>query len=155
LEPGEQATLLREIASHSYDIPGGQSTKLQIRTLERYLRFYREGGWEALLPSVRGDKLSCRQIDPDALEKAIALKKESPARSVRQIMAILEMAGLVEPGSLKESTLSRQLRRRSLTKKILEKETGAFRRFEAEYRNAVWQGDYSVFIVISIFRCGM
>jgi transposase InsO family protein len=141
LEPGEQAALLREIASHSYDIPGGQSTKLQIRTLERYLRFYREGGWEALLPSVRGDKLSCRQIDPDTMEKAIALKKESPARSVRQIMAILEMAGLVEPGSLKESTLSRQLRRRSLTKKILEKETGAFRRFEAEYRNAVWQGD--------------
>jgi hypothetical protein len=33
LEPGEQAALLREITSHTYDIPGGQSTKLQTRTL--------------------------------------------------------------------------------------------------------------------------
>ncbi len=141
LEPGEQAMLLREIASHTYDIPGGQSTKLQIRTLERYLRFYRDGGWDALLPSVRADKLACRQIVPEVLEKAIALKRENPARSVRQIMAILELAGLAPPGALRESTLSKQLRQRSLTKKALEKETGAFRRFEAEYRNAVWQGD--------------
>jgi hypothetical protein len=141
LEPGEQAALLREITSHTYDIPGGQSTKLQTRTLERYLRFYREGGWDALLPSVRADKLACRQIAPDVLEKAIALKRENPARSVRQIMAILELAGLAPPGALRESTLSKQLRRRNLTKKALEKETGAFRRFEAEYRNAVWQGD--------------
>jgi transposase InsO family protein len=141
LEPGEQAMLLREITSHDYNIPGGQSTKLQIRTLERYLRFYREGGWDALLPSVRADKLACRQITPDVLAKAIALKRENPARSVRQIMAILELAGLALPGALRESTLSKQLRRRNLTKKALEKETGTFRRFEAEYRNACWQGD--------------
>ncbi|MCL6558204.1 MAG: DDE-type integrase/transposase/recombinase [Firmicutes bacterium] len=141
LAPGEQAALLREIASHTYDIPGGQAKKLHPRTLERYLCFYREGGWEALLPSVRADKLACRQIAPEVLEKAIALKKENPARSVRQIMAILELAGMAPPGALKESTLSRQLRRRNLTKKALEKEPGAFRRFEVEYRNACWQGD--------------
>lgn len=69
LAPGEQAALLREIASHTYDIPGGQAKKLHPRTLERYLRFYREGGWEALLPSVRADKLACRQIAPEVLEK--------------------------------------------------------------------------------------
>ena len=141
LEPGEQQALLREIASHTYDIPGGQAKKIGLRTLERLLSAYRSGGWEALLPSVRADKLVCRQIAPEVLEKAIALKRESPARSVRQIMAILELAGLVEPGALKESTLSKQLRRRNLTKKALEKEPGAFRRFEAEYRNACWQGD--------------
>jgi transposase InsO family protein len=141
LEPGEQAALLREIASHAYDIRGGQTRTLQIRTLERYLRFYREGGWEALLPSVRADKLASRQIPPEVLEKAVALKRENPARSVRQIMAILELARLVEPGALKESTLSKQLRRRHLTKSALEREPGAFRRFEAEYSNACWQGD--------------
>jgi len=141
LAPGEQAALLREIANHTYNIPGGQTRKIHPRTLERYLSLYREGGWEALLPSVRADKLASRRIAPEALEKAIALKKENPARSVRQIMAILEMAGLVPPGALKESTLSRQLRRRHLTKKALEREPGAFRRFEAEYRNACWQGD--------------
>jgi transposase InsO family protein len=141
LAPGEQEALLREIASHTYDIPHSQTKKVGLRTLERYLSAYRSGGWEALLPSVRADKLTCRQIVPEVLEKALALKRENPARSVRQIMAILELAGLVEPGALKESTLSRQLRRRGMTKKALEKAPGVFRRFEADYSNACWQGD--------------
>lgn len=141
LAPGEQEALLREIASHTYDVPHSQTKKVGLRTLERYLCAYRSGGWEALLPSVRADKLTCRQIMPEVLEKALALKRENPARSVRQIMAILELAGLVEPGALKESTLSRQLRRRGMTKKALEKTPGAFRRFEADYSNACWQGD--------------
>ena len=142
LNPGEQAVLLREIAGHTYDIPYSQTKKVSLRTLERYLKAYREGGWEALLPSVRADKLQCKQIAPDVLEKAIALKQENPTRSVRQIMAILELARFVEPGTLKESTLSKQLRRRGMTRKALEKGEGrTFRRFEADYRNACWQGD--------------
>lgn len=142
LNPGEQAVLLREIAGHTYDIPHSQAKTVSLRTLERYLKDYREGGWEALLPCVRADKLQCKQIAPDVLEKAIALKRENPTRSVRQIMAILELARFVEPGALKESTLSKQLRRRGMTRKALEKGmSGSFRRFEADYRNACWQGD--------------
>lgn len=142
LNPGEQAVLLREIASYTYDIPYSQTKKVSLRTLERYLKAYRENGWEALLPSVRADKLQCKQIAPDVLEKAISLKRENPTRSVRQVMAILELARFVEPGTLKESTLSKQLRRRGMTRKALEKsEQGTFRRFEADYRNACWQGD--------------
>ena len=142
LSQGEQTALLREIASHTYDIPYSQTKKVSLRTLERYLKAYREGGWEALLPSVRADKLQCKQIAPDVLEKAIALKRENPTRSVRQIMAILELARFVEPGALKESTLSKQLRRRGMTRKELEKgESRGFSRFEADYRNACWQGD--------------
>ncbi|MCC3358973.1 DDE-type integrase/transposase/recombinase [Bacillus sp. REN16] len=57
-------------------------------------------------------------------------------------MAILELAKFVQPGELKESTLSKQLRRRGMTKKALEKDNkDSFRRFEAEHRNACWQGD--------------
>ncbi|MCL0081448.1 DDE-type integrase/transposase/recombinase [Peptococcaceae bacterium] len=141
LNAGEQAALLREITSHTYDIPYSQSKTVSLRTLERYLKAYREGGWEALLPSERADKLQCKQITPDVLEKAIALKQENPTRSVRQIIAILELARFVEPGTLKESTLSKQLRRRGLTRKALEKKNESFRRFEADYSNACWQGD--------------
>lgn len=73
LAPGEQASLLRKIANHTYGIPGGQTRKVHPRTLERYLSLYREGGWKALLPSMRADKLASRRIAPEALEKAIAL----------------------------------------------------------------------------------
>mgnify|MGYP002336092154 CR=1 FL=1 len=142
LNVGEQAVLLREMSSHMYDIPHSQAKQISLRTLERYLKDYREGGWEALLPSVRADKLQCKQIAPDVLEKAIALKQENPTRSVRQVMCILELAKLVEPGTLKESTLSKQLRQRGMTRKALEKAPhGTFHRFEADYRNACWQGD--------------
>ncbi|GAX89815.1 DDE-type integrase/transposase/recombinase [Effusibacillus lacus] len=142
LEPGQQAELLREAASHTYDIPYSSETKVSIRTLERYLQAYRKGGWEALKPSPRADKLQSREIAEDVLQKAMDLKREQPGRSVRQIIAILELAQFVEPGTIKESTLSKQLRRRGLTRKaLLQSEANTFRRFEAEYRNACWQGD--------------
>lgn len=142
LSPGDQAVILREIASHTYDISHSKTQTVSLRTLERYIRAYRQGGWEALLPSERADKLQCKQIAPDVLTKAIALKQENPTRSVRQIIAILELARFVEPGTLKESTLSKQLRRRGMTRKVLEKGTGErFHRFESDYRNACWQGD--------------
>lgn len=141
LESGEQAKLLKDIASHSYDIPYSTTKSVSIRTLERYIKAYREGGWDALKPSLRADQLISKTIEPEVLEKAIVLKKENPARSVRQIMAILELAKFVQPGDLKESTLSKQFRRRGMTKKALDKENNSFRRFEAEHRNACWQGD--------------
>lgn len=142
LELGEQAQLLKEIARHYYDIPFSNTKTVSVRTLERYIKAYKEGGWEALKPSPRADQLVSKAIEPDVLEKAIALKKEKPTRSVRQIMAILELAKFVPPGELKESTLSKQLRSRGLTKKAMENENkDTFRRFEAEYRNACWQGD--------------
>lgn len=142
LDKGEQAQMLRDIAHHRYDIPYSQGKTVSIRTVERYLKLYREGGWEALKPSRRADKLQSKQIPLALLEKAIALKKENPTRSVRQIIAILEIAKMVEPNHLKESTLSRQFRRRGLTRKALETEQNrTFRRFEADHRNACWQGD--------------
>ena len=86
--------------------------------------------------------MTSRQIKEDVLQKAMELKKEQPARSVRQIIAILELAKFVEPGVLKESTLFKQFHKRGLTRKELtQKQTDTFRRFEAEYRNACWQGD--------------
>ncbi|MDC3418682.1 DDE-type integrase/transposase/recombinase [Aquibacillus salsiterrae] len=142
LEPGEQAHLLKEIASHGYEIPYSTTKMVSVRTLERYTKAYREGGWDALKPSTRADQLRSKTIEPEVLEKAIALKKENTARSVRQIIAILELAKFVQLGELKESTLSKQLRRRGMTKKALENEhKDNFRRFEADHRNACWQGD--------------
>src|SRR6218665_2533376 len=117
LEAGEQMTVMREVVGHVYTYPDGQEKKLSLRTLERYVQAYRLGGWDALLPSIRADKLQSREIADDVLHKAIALKKEHPGRSVRQIIAILELAQYVAPGMLKESTLSKQLRKRGVTRK--------------------------------------
>jgi transposase InsO family protein len=142
LDSGEQMALMREIVSHVYEVPNGENKRISLRTLERYVQAYRTGKWEALLPAVRADKLQARELSEEVLEKAMALKQEQPGRSVRQIIAILELAQVVSPGALKESTLSKQLRKRGLTRKALANTTWSdFRRFEATYRNSVWQGD--------------
>jgi len=141
LEAGEQMTLMRGIVSHTYEAPDGQEKKISLRTLERYVQAYRSKGWDALLPSIRADKLQSREIPEDVLTKAIALKQEQPGRSVRQIIAILELAKYIEPNSLRESTLSKQLRKKGMTRQaLMNSDWSQFRRFEAANRNALWLG---------------
>jgi len=49
-DTGQQERLLREIASRAYTIPGSTRTRVSITTLRRYLKTYRERGFEALRP---------------------------------------------------------------------------------------------------------
>lgn len=141
LKKGELADQLRIISSQKHINAFGEEQVIAKRTLERYIQLYRQGGFDALKPSKRATQTS-RAIREDALSQAIALKKERPERSVEQIIRILELAKVVQQGEISESTLSKQLRKRNLTKKKLKgTKSGSFRRFEFPYRNACWQGD--------------
>jgi putative transposase len=141
LAVGEKASELRKIASREHVNSFGESHKVSVRSLERYIQSYREGGFEALKPMRRGGYES-RAISQEVLGTAIQLKKERPDRSVFQIVRMLELAKLVEPGQVSESTLSKQLRKHGATRKNLKQSTsGHHRRFEFPYRNACWQGD--------------
>jgi putative transposase len=142
LEPREQAQMLKQIIAHEYTLPDGNRKRFSRRTVERYLHAYRSHGWDGLKPSHRADRLLSRELPQDLLKQAVALKKEQPVRSVRQIIAILELSGHASPGALKESTLSRHLRRKQATRKQLAMSNWSeHRRFEAAHRNAIWQGD--------------
>lgn len=138
LARGEQARMLRELAGREYNIPFSASTRIHERTLERWLCAYRKGGLEALRPKRRADSGSSRTVPEAALEKAKALKKEVPQRSVPQIITMLEMAGEAEKGQLKESTLRRHL---GPVEKTSSRRPKAHRRFESPHRNHTWQGD--------------
>lgn len=142
LQPGERYALLREIAKQRYTIPGSEKTTISIRSLERYLQAYEQGGFEALKPQVREKKGSLRKQDPEVLERAIELRKELPSRSVEQIIRILELEGKVPVGFLKPRTLSRYFQEQGLSKRdfhqAVKKE---FRHFEHEAPNDCWQAD--------------
>lgn len=141
LAPGEKAPLLREIAGREHQGPTGEKQKVSIRSLERYIQVYREGGFEALKPAKRAS-YPCRAIPEEVLQKAVDLKKERPERTVHQILRILELAEMIQQGQVSESTLAKQLRKQGATKKKLNTDPkGRFRRFEFPYRNACWQGD--------------
>ncbi|MCL6631793.1 MAG: helix-turn-helix domain-containing protein, partial [Alicyclobacillus herbarius] len=118
LSPGELRTYLEHAAKQSYVIPGTTRTTLSVRTLERWIAAYRKGGYDALLPKTRSDKGRHRLPD-EVIQKAVALRRERPERSVEQIILLLEESGIVAPGTVAQSTLARHLRRAGASRKEL------------------------------------
>lgn len=149
LAPGELKQWLRETASRLYELPGSQRKTVSERTLERYLEAYRKGGWDALKPKKR-QTAGRTKLAPHLLEKAIALRKERPARSVEQIIFLLEQSELALPGQIAESTLARHLRRAGASRRSMMEAapTSTFRRFEAEDILELLQADFKHFIYL-------
>lgn len=136
---GETAELIREAAGKIYQIPGSRKTRVSIRAIERYLKQYREGGYNALKPKYTGPRSS--RIPEEYLKLAVSLKQESLKRTVTQIIETLEMSGKVPKGILKRSTVYDHFVRKGLTKELGHKESKAYQRFSPKHRNQRWQGD--------------
>ena len=136
---GEIVEQIREAAGKHYQIPGTRKSRISARTIERYLKQYREGGFKALMPKSTSQRPN--RIPTDYIESALALKREHPKRSVNQIIETLEMSGQVPKGVLKQSTLYDHFKREDLTKERGKKESKAYQRFSPKHRNQRWQGD--------------
>lgn len=144
-DSGQQERLLREIASRTYRIPGSTRTHVSVTTLRRYLKTYREHGFEALRPGPRADAGAPRAFPPEVLDQAIALREEQPARTTQTIVDILQRdESLSLPRSVNVHTLTTHLRRRGKTRRVLAQTGKAYRRFERDHVNALWQGDAMV-----------
>jgi transposase InsO family protein len=143
LAPGELKTYLEETSRQVFEIPGSTRGRVSVRTLERYLSLYRNGGYDTLKPQPKKSKGSTR-IPADIIQEAIALRQGSPERSVEQIIFLLEERGRVPKESLAHSTLARHLRKAGVSRKeLLEKASSkGHRRFEAEDAHVIWQSDF-------------
>ena len=143
--PGGQEALLREIAAKRYRIPNSTRTQVSTITLRRYLRAYRAGGFEALRPVPRGDAGVPRALAPEVLARAIALREEQPARTTQTLVDILQRdPSLQLDHPINVHTLTTQLRRCGKTRRLLAQRPTAYRRFERDQVNALWQGDAMV-----------
>lgn len=81
------------------------------KTVRRYVKAYRQNGFEGLKPKPRHfySKNHLPENYEELLQDAIQLRREVPSRSVEKIILILEMEKKVAPGILKRSTLQRHL----------------------------------------------
>jgi transposase InsO family protein len=137
LDKGRRYDLTREIADRH-----GVSE----RTLRRYVRAFKEGGFEALKPKQgwkRPDNTHGADFDR-VVEAATELRRESPSRSVSDIIKILELEGAIEPGSVARSTLQRHLQSKgygSSQIRMYTKKGVAARRFKKEHRGELYQSD--------------
>ena len=137
LDKGRRYDLMHEIAERS-----GMSE----RTLRRYVRAWGEGGFEALKPK-QGWERSDSALGEDfrrVVDAAIELRRESPSRSVADIIRILELEEAVPAGSIARSTLQRHLAARGYASSQMRMYTSkgaAARRFKKLHRNQLWEAD--------------
>jgi transposase InsO family protein len=128
--------IVRAIAAGTHAGPFGGQHRYSRDTLDRWIRRYRAGGFDALAPSVRQPGA---RIDTGVLELAVALKRENPARTAAQVARILRASSGYSPS---ESTLLRLFHRRELMGPAAEVSGSVvFGRFEAEAPNERWVGD--------------
>lgn len=135
LSSKQRGKLVREIAAATHTDPFGNQTRVSRETLDRWIRRYRAGGFEALVPAPR--RLAAR-TDAQVLELAASLKRENPARTVAQVARILRTATGWTPS---ESTLLRHFHRLELTGLDAGEAPAVFGRFEAADPNELWVGD--------------
>ncbi len=127
--------VVREIAGRSHAGPFGGQLRFSRDTLDRWVRRYRAGGFDALVPSTRQPG---SRIDTSVLELAVALKRENPDRTAAQVARVLRASGGWSPS---ESTLLRLFHRHDLVRPPADGTVAVFGRFEAAVPNERWVGD--------------
>lgn len=95
---------------------------------------FKAGGFDALVPAAR---MVQRRTPAEVLDLAVALKREVPARTAAQIVAILTEHGAIAPSA---RTLHRHFADLGLRHE-LRPSAGVFGRFEADRPNEIWVGD--------------
>jgi putative transposase len=139
---GMREAALRALAAQTYHLPDSPRTRVSVTTLRRYLKAYQAGGFEALRPPPRADRGTPRAFPPEVLARAIQLREEQPERTTQTLVEILKRddhLALAQPPNV--HTLSTHLRRRGKTRRLVGEHPKAFRRFEREHPNDLWQGD--------------
>ena len=129
--------LVRAVAAGEHLDPTGRRVRVSRDTLDRWIRAWRRGGFDALVPSPR----QCApRLPGEVVEMAAALKRENLDRTAAQVRRILATQMGWAPG---ERTLQRWFADDpAITDLISAGGAGAvFGRFEAARPNQLWTGD--------------
>ena len=136
LSKAERGRLIRALVERDHVGPDGRLVGVARGTLDRWVRDYRRGGFEALVPRPR---VVAPRTPAELLELAFRLKRERPERTAAQVREIMLAAGGPAPGL---RTLQTHLAREGLNVRADGRTPGkVYGRFEASARNELWTGD--------------
>ncbi len=131
----QRGRLVRELAAREHAGPFGEPVAVSRPSLDRWIRAWRSGGFDALAPPARQVTL---RTPAEVLALAAALKRENPARTAAQVARVLRASGGWSPS---ERTLQRHFARLELDTRPDGSPPPAFGRFEAARCNEMWTGD--------------
>ena len=90
---------LRDKARADYTIPGSTRIRVAPETLRHWLKDYRRGGFDALLPKGRADRGHSRTLPQAVADALVSAKDEQPGLSIPQLIRAVQQSG-VAPQSL-------------------------------------------------------
>jgi transposase InsO family protein len=137
--PGLYAKLQAK-AEPAYSIPGSTRTRVAAETLRDWLKAYRRGGFDALLPKGRADRGRSRALAAELAERLLSLKEELPQVSIPQLIRIARERGIsAEP--LPRATVHRLFSRAGLMRQSAQPAEQDRRRFAFAHAGELWMSD--------------
>jgi putative transposase len=132
----ERGAMVRALSEMEHVTPDGRRVLVARSTLDEWIRAYRAGGFEALVPKAR---VVSPRTDAEVLGLAERLKREQPARTAAQVGRVMVEAGMAAPSV---RTLQRHFVRVGLDRLGPDGQAPrAYGRFEASEPNELWTGD--------------
>lgn len=133
---------LRDKANADYVIPGTTRTRVAPETLRHWLKDYRRGGFEALMPKARADLGRSRALPQAVADALITFKDEQPTRSIPELIRAVRECGLAPPSlALPPSTVHRLLSRAGLMHKAPAETAKDRRAFAYARAGELWMSD--------------
>jgi putative transposase len=134
---------LREKAALDYSIPGSNRIRVAPETLRHWLKDYRRGGFDALLPKGRADQGRSRALPQTVADALLSLKEEQPHLSIPQLISAVagSVPDTVTPAP---STVHRLLSRAGLMDKAGGSDAESAqdrRRFAFAHPGQLWMSD--------------
>jgi transposase InsO family protein len=114
------------------------------RSLERWHRAHKQGGFKALVPKKREDRGRSRALDEELKDQIVALRRQYPQLTVKSLLAELYRREILIPGAPPSaSSIYRFLREVSLDKRSLHAGvlSGPTKAFEHAFANELWMTD--------------
>lgn len=134
---------IAEKAAREYSIPASTRTRIAAETIRHWLKAYRKGGFEALLPKPRADRGQVRRLPAAVAEALLATKEANPALSVQLVIREARTrAEVPEDLPLPPATVHRLLARHGLMDKARgEAGDSDRRRFAFAQAGELWMSD--------------
>jgi transposase InsO family protein len=133
---------LREKAAADYSIPGSTRARVAPETLRHWLKAWRRGGFDALLPKGRADQGRSRALPQALADALLSLKEEQPHLSIPQLISAVagSVPDTVTPAP---STVHRLLKRAGLMDNAANAAESAQdrRRFAFAHPGQLWMSD--------------
>ena len=134
---------LAEKASREHEIPGTLRRRVAAETIREWLRAWRKGGFDALLPKTRSDAGQARAIPREVADLLVHMKDENRGLTVPLVIEKALASGAVPEGLvLAPATVHRLLSRHGLMRARPEDPTGKDRRrFAFDKAGELWMSD--------------